>query len=298
MTSVIAGSLAAMKRVLRRVPLLLSAKRAVSRTAARWVRGEATTLNLVHAFPQFTPNSAGDYELLARLTVQSINETLPELQALAAATGAGRLQRLPMQSVPVSARDLEAAGELKQCLDRYGSDKANHHDYHLLYGRILADKARITAICEVGLGTNNVDVPSNMGVTGTPGASLRGFRDYLPTAKIYGADVDTRILFEEDRIKTFHVDQTDAGSFVTLGESVPGELDMFIDDGLHSPSANITTLRFALTKIKIGGWVVVEDIGEEAFPVWEVAAALLPASHETFLIKCEKEWVFAVRRVS
>ena len=54
-------------------------------------------------------------------------------------------------------------------------------------------------IFEVGLGTNNVDVPSNMGKDGKPGASLRAWRDYFPNA-----DIDTRILFKEDKIQTFY----------------------------------------------------------------------------------------------
>ena len=55
------------------------------------------------------------------------------------------------------------SAELKRLLDHYGSDKGTKHTYHFVYGRILADSSQINGILEIGLGTNNVDVPSNMG---------------------------------------------------------------------------------------------------------------------------------------
>ena len=61
---------------------------------------------------------------------------------------------------------------------------------------------------EVGLGSNNTELLSNMGSDGKPLASLRAWRDYFPNAQIYGADIDKDILTNEERIKTFFVDQT------------------------------------------------------------------------------------------
>ncbi|MDB9839765.1 hypothetical protein OAC57_05685 [Planktomarina temperata] len=63
-------------------------------------------------------------------------------------------------------------------------------------------------IFEIGLGTNNVDIVSAMGTEGKPGASPRAFRDFWPEAQLIGADFDARILFSEDRIETYFVDQT------------------------------------------------------------------------------------------
>jgi hypothetical protein len=78
-------------------------------------------------------------------------------------------------------------------------------------------------LLEIGLGTNNTDVVSNMGSEGVPDASLRAFRDYLPNARIYGAGIDKRILFEESRIKTYFADQTDLAAAARLrSHSGPG----------------------------------------------------------------------------
>src|SRR5438045_9302449 len=85
--------------------------------------------------------------------------------------------------------------------------------YSALYTE-LCDRALV--VLELGLGSNRPDMPSNMGVFGAPGASLRGWRELFPHARVYGADVDRRILFQEDRIKTFYCNQLDPSSIRNL----------------------------------------------------------------------------------
>jgi cephalosporin hydroxylase len=82
-------------------------------------------------------------------------------------------------------------------------------------------------------------------------------------------------LFAEERIQTFYVDQLDLSSFDELSRQTPEQLDLVIDDGLHSPAANIAVLTYAARKQRAGGWVVIEDIVQAALPVWQVVAQLL-----------------------
>ena len=42
-----------------------------------------------------------------------------------------------------------------------------------------------------------------------PGASLKAFRDFFEKSKVYGADIDRKILFKDKRILTEYVDRTD-----------------------------------------------------------------------------------------
>lgn len=165
--------------------------------------------------------------------------------------------------------------QLGALFNAYGSDKTRH-GYHYVYAAILQRSSDQKLILEVGLGTNNVDVVSHMGANGQPGASLRSFRDYCPRAQLYGADVDDGILFEDEQIKTYHVDQRDDGSIDRLVESLPGGFDLVIDNGLHTPDSNIRTLMLGLRLLKPGGWVVVEDIKPSAENIWQVVAKLLP----------------------
>ena len=102
---------------------------------------------------------------------------------------------------------------LGNILEKNRSDKSTSHNYHILYSHIFNNIGENINILEIGLGTNNPDLVSSMGVNGRPGASLYSFRDYLPNANIYGADIDRDILFESERIKSCFVDQLDITPF-------------------------------------------------------------------------------------
>lgn len=275
------------KSLLKQLPGLSDIKRGISKAVNRLDSAPVhrTHLDIVTAFPLYTPGSTGKYEDLAELTIESINQIFPSLSRFLQTVLGKSIDHLDVTTFPVSSRDLQAAEELKNYLDKYGSDKAQKHNYHKFYGPALRKLAKISAILEVGIGTNYENVVSNMGAQGRPGASLRAFRDFLPETAIFGADVDSRVLFEEWRIKTYHVDQRDQRSLDALGELVPPELDLIIDDGLHAPNANINTLIFGLNRIKVGGWFVVEDVPLEAIPLWEVIAALLPSRHQAHLFR-------------
>lgn len=255
-----------------------------------------TRLHILRSFPLFSPNSQGNYKDRAALAIQTINQTIPLMSTLAHALGSRKLELTPIDRFPSTAADMEAAIALKQLLDKFGSDKGGHHDYHYLYGPILADRAHVRAVLEIGMGTDNTDVVSNMGAEGKPGASLRAFREFLPAATIFGADIDRAILFSEERIQTFFVDQTDPATFEALGRSIPTQLDLVIDDGLHSPDANIRTLQFGLSRVKPGGWVVIEDISPHAIPLWETLSAIIPADYDCRLLRGGGGIAFAIQR--
>jgi hypothetical protein len=84
-----------------------------------------------------------------------------------------------------------------QVMTGHGSDKGRRaHNYTTVYSALLRGKFNQPyRVFELGLGTNNPELLSTMGVAGTPGASLRGWRELFPNATIYGADIDRTILF-------------------------------------------------------------------------------------------------------
>lgn len=254
-------------------------------------------IDILVGLPLHVPYSAGRCSQLAHLTILSAHQIFPLLQHLTKVMGTSKeLRILPVEAFCASEAAHHAAAQLEILFNTWGSDKSQKHNYHLVYGSILARKETITAVLEIGLGTNNCNVVSNMGATGKPGASLRAFRDFLPHAQVYGADVDRQILFEEDRIRTFFVDQTDLRTFDALGQNVGVDFDLIIDDGLHSPSANIAVLSFALNRLKPGGTVVIEDVGRVALPVWHVVASLLPTAFEPQIVLTQNAYMFIVRR--
>jgi hypothetical protein len=253
---------------------------------------------IVEGLSIFAPFSWGPWRARAKLTLLAANQTFPLLTRLLGDTRkAGVLAARPIESFCVDDDAKQAASALRALFDKYGSDKSRTHHYELLYGSILRDPASIGSILEIGLGTNNLDVVSHMGADGKPGASLRAFRDFLPKAAIYGADVDSTILFQEERIKTFFVDQTDLSSFDALGKAVGEGLDLIIDDGLHCPNANLAVLLFSLKQLKRGGWLVVEDIPDHALPVWQVVAALMPSDCKCHLASASEANLFFLQRL-
>ena len=155
--------------------------------------------------------------------------------------------------------------KLTELMNYYGSDKGgknNHHNYTDFYSEIFFHRRNeIKSFLEIGLGTNNVNIPSNMGIDGVPLASLRAWRDYFKNAQIYGADIDKSILKNEERIKTFFVDQANPESIKKLFNSI-GELkfDIILEDGLHEYNANICFFENSIDYLKNNGIYIIEDI--------------------------------------
>ena len=169
-------------------------------------------------------------------------------------------------------QSLNLLAPTKTCrvMTKFGSDKA-WNSYTPVYSALFGERGdQPLRILELGLGTNNEDVLSNMGVFGAPGASLRGWREMFPLAKVYGADIDRGILFEEDRIKTFHCDQLDPTSIRELWSrpELQGGADIIIEDGLHTLEANLSFLEGSLRYLRPGGTYVIEDIGFDTFNEW------------------------------
>jgi SAM-dependent methyltransferase len=244
----------------------------------------------------FVPNSAGNSGSLLDLTLQGVSQAFPLLSHLLGVLGHSKLSPVRIEQIVTDAQGKAAADALAAAFARFGSDKSTGRNYHHLYGEILKHKDDISCVLEIGLGTNNTDVVSNMGTQGVPGASLRAFREFLPNATLIGADIDERILFQEDRIRTYLVDQTDLASLDSLGRNIPDCIDLIVDDGLHAPNANLAVLSFGLGRLKDGGWLVIEDIAERAVPFWDVVAALLPDTFPSLLLRAEGALVFAVQR--
>ncbi len=144
-----------------------------------------------------------------------------------------------------------------------GSDKGGGwHNYTLIYNELLKGmKNTAKNVFELGLGTTNVNVASNMGVNGTSGASLKAWKEYFNIANIYGADIDKDILFEEERIKTFYCDQTSPESIKELWDKFTKiKFDFILEDGLHEYDANICFLENSIHKVKKNGFYIIEDI--------------------------------------
>lgn len=165
------------------------------------------------------------------------------------------------------------ADDIARLCDLYGSDKGEikseghpyswpSHTYADYYSHLFSHcRNNIKNVFECGLGTNNPKLLSSMGVHGKPGASLRVWRDYFPNSMIYGADIDKDVLFEEERIKTFYMDQLSPKSIQEYWKIVDKDnFDFMLDDGLHTFEAGSTLFKNSIGKLSKFGTYVIEDV--------------------------------------
>ena len=159
----------------------------------------------------------------------------------------------------------------------FGSDKGSLfdvelHNYTTYYYAILSHlRDQPLRVFEMGIGSNDTTVPSNMGAAGRPGASLRGWKAFLPKAQIFGADIDRKALFSEERIQTFYCDMTKPDQVAAMWKepALARSLDLMVEDGLHVFDAQVTFFENSVQKLAKGGVYIIEDVAAKEIPRFE-----------------------------
>jgi len=146
--------------------------------------------------------------------------------------------------------------ELSGLCQKHGTDKgalnaADHpmdivHNYADFYEVIFRGMRRqVTNVLECGI---------------LRGESLRLWREYFPNALITGVDIDESAMFNDQRIETYQVDQTDPASIKRFLAQVNNrQFDVIIDDGLHTAEAAITFFDGVIGNLTADGVYVIED---------------------------------------
>ena len=159
--------------------------------------------------------------------------------------------------------------------DKFGTDKGfidlkkrifynnyHPHNYADIYS-LLFDHCRhdFKNILELGIGTNNPNLASSMGKKYKPGSSLRALKAYFTKANVFGADIDDSILFEEERISTFYVDQLNPASISKMWNEVGNiQMDLIIDDGIHTLEGCKMFFDNSIENLREGGVYIIEDV--------------------------------------
>jgi SAM-dependent methyltransferase len=225
---------------------------------------------------------------LPRLGTSHFVNRSPEVRGFGAEPHSNLVKQLQTVNLLAPTRMCRAMG-------KYGSDKPRN-TYTAVYSALFNERCdQPLRIFELGLGTNNPAMLSNMGVFGMPGASHRGWRELFPHALIYGADIDRAILFQEDRINTFYCNQLDRSSIRELWShpDMQAGADIIIEDGLHTFEANVSFLEASLDHLRPGGVYVVEDIGGEDVEKWyerleKVYSRQYPTHEFAFVVLAEQ----------
>ena len=156
--------------------------------------------------------------------------------------------------------------ELCLLFEEYRADKceAIGHNYSVDYFELLNPiKHTLTNMLEIGIGNAPLMNPyvSNY----IPGASIKAWRDFFPNATVYAVDILEDVMFEDDRIKTYVVDQSSTDSLKSFIDEVKVEFDFIIDDGSHNVAHQITSIHELSKSLKTGGLYIIEDVA----PWWQ-----------------------------
>jgi hypothetical protein len=179
---------------------------------------------------------------------------------------------------------------IQEALDVFGSDKSKAHRYDVVYARIFEILGDVKSILEIGIGSQNLQIQSSMPSEYRTGGSLLAWQQIYPNAKIYGADIDEETLISEGSISSYYVDQLDRNSVENLARVIHldfgAEIDLIIDDGLHAPSANLSTLDALFSLLSSQGIYIVEDIRPNFRGIWcgAIASGITPGHGQVFLL--------------
>jgi len=151
---------------------------------------------------------------------------------------------------------------------KYLVDKSpffGNHTYTPHYHKLF-EKTRneIKDCLEIGIGNKRLMSPLTR-KSYKPGASLRMWRDYFLNAQIIGADILEEVLFNEDRITTHLLDQSNIDSLENLIKIIGKDVDIIIDDGSHIQEHIIKSFSILWKIIKPNGMYIIEDINNSFF---------------------------------
>jgi hypothetical protein len=237
------------------------------------------------------PQSAGNQKILSKIALNSAFKYESSLNELYLKINDKSLNPIiNAEALITNKRGDALASEIGLMLEMMGSDKSTKNNYHLIYGYIF-EKYNIRSLIEVGIGSNNESIPSNMGKKGIPGASIKAFSKFV-SESVIGLDYDKSILFQDKNIYTYFVDQLSKKTFDELPSF--NNIDLAIDDGLHVQSANINTLSYFIDKISESGVIVIEDIPLRAIDSWIIINEILRSKYLVKIIRCKKSYAILI----
>ena len=165
--------------------------------------------------------------------------------------------------------------QLKNYLDKYGSDKANHHTYQDIYAFIFnkVSGTNLNAILEIGIGS--AEQPS-----------MKAFFEFVRNNNLnleyIGADINENFLTDpsQEGITLMHFDQLKRNSAdVLIAKLQTHNISLIIEDGLHTAEANISAFNNLIDFVNKGSIYIIEDINRNQLPFWTEVPKLFPHLH-------------------
>ena len=150
---------------------------------------------------------------------------------------------------------------LRECFDRNKCDKGSKHNYELIYEDFLN-----CAMEDINDGFSS-DPLTILEIGIYKGASIKSFVEFFSyhqfeNYKIYAIDTFQRVnpenieILKHPNVEWYKADSTNN----KFHEVYNGEFDMIIDDGLHTPEAQMKTFQNYWPSLKLNGSYIIEDV--------------------------------------
>lgn len=160
---------------------------------------------------------------------------------------------------------------LTDIANKHGTDKGTHgpssnwpgHNYTDVYEAYLGHLRELPFnILEIGIGVpgDAWDAHIAHGRNEGGGGSLKMWREYFPSAHIFGLDINPAVHLDGDRIKTYVADQGSRKQLESFVAAAGVMFDVIIDDGSHRPDHQQVTLSALFGHLTQGGLYFVEDL--------------------------------------
>lgn len=136
---------------------------------------------------------------------------------------------------------------LRELFDKHGCDKGSAHGYERVYEPIFSKlRDQPIRLLEIGV---------------LRGASIKVWLEYFPKALVIAVDTFARVPVSEipallnDRVCWYRCDSTKTAINTD-------RVDIIIDDGFHTPEAQLATFNNYYPLLKKGGLYLIEDAPE------------------------------------
>lgn len=175
--------------------------------------------------------------------------------------------------------------KLSALAEKHGTNKAEY-GYTPIYEARLSPFTR--RILEIGIGA-----PGLSGGPSRHAASLKMWEEFFPLASIFAVDVRRELLINEGRISSLWADVNDPATILSAADAFGGNFDFIVDDAVHEPKPQISTMLELLPYLAPDGCYAVEDVAN--CPPEEIIAAL-PPDYVGEVFYCKLPLVMVQRR--
>jgi hypothetical protein len=141
---------------------------------------------------------------------------------------------------------------------KFITDKLTH-GYSSVYAWAINLNPKEFNLLEFGIGGDGI----HNGKYLPAGNSLQAWYSTSSNARIYGFDIEERKLIRNERITSFHLDQTDLEASLRVIRDIPliqEALEIWVDDGLHAPEGFLTVMSTFYQSERTDGVLIIEDL--------------------------------------